>query len=213
MLGPRRAGFPQPCGFLSGAAAETRPEARQRGQELMRAAREVFPDITILCLYGYAVVWNEVRDAQNRGLAKPVEEAQYGLYPPFLDGMLEVSSPRATIVDGYETAYGFKRREQFERGREDILRKAVLLSAVPEHYTRQVQAGFGLWLDYGARWDTREFARNYFQPAEFSAAVRAALEISDRYVWIYSHLPRFFPPENLPDAYLDAIRSGRVIQP
>lgn len=189
--------------------------ARQRGRELMQVTRAVFPDVTILCLYGYALVWSEVRDAENSRPAKPLEEAQYGLYPAFLDGMLEASAPGATIVDGYETAYGFKRREQFERAREDILRKAVLLSAVPERYARYVRVGFGLWLDYGGerRWDTQEFARNYFQPAEFSAAVKAALEVSDRYVWIYSHAPRFFPPDRLPDAYLEAIRSGRMSRP
>ena len=85
------------------------------------------------------------------------------------------------------------------------------LSGLPQRYAGQVQAGFGLWLDYGGakRWSTADVTRNFFRPDEFARAVRAALEVSDRYVWVYTEGPRFFPRSELPEAYLQAIRTAR----
>ncbi len=187
-------------------------KVRQRGREMMEATRRIFPDPVFLCLFGYTLVWNEVRDREDLRPAKPLEQAGYGLYPAFLDGMLEAASPRAVLVDGYEFAYGFKRRLDFEGAREDIKRKAILLSTVPERYSKHVQAGFGLWLDYGGekRWSATDLSRNFFQPDEFERSVREALDVSDRYVWIYSETPRFFLPSQLPTAYLQAIRRARL---
>ncbi len=192
--------------------AEYAAQVRQRGRELMEATRPIFPDITLFCLFGHAYVWSQVRDPGNQKPVKSLEEAEYGLYPAFLDGMLEGESPRARMVDGYEGAYAFEDRINFERAYEDIKRKAVRLSNTPERYARQVQAGFGLWLDYGGtkRWNTADFTQNFFRPDEFERALRAALEVSDHYVWIYSHVPRFFPQSELPEAYLQAIRAARL---
>ena len=191
--------------------AEYTTKVRQRGRELMTTTRQILPDITILCLYGYAVVWNSVRNSANTRRVRSLEEVNYGLFPAFLDGLLEAASPQARIVDGYESAYGFKKRSQFERAYEDIKRKAINLSEVPERYANQVEVGFGLWLDKGGikQWSTTDFTKNYFQPDEFEQVLQAALQVSDRYVWVYSQAPRPFPPSNLPGAYLEAIASAR----
>ena len=72
------------------------------------------------------------------------------------------------------------------------------MSAVPELYRQRVRAGFGLWLDYSQK-------PNYFTPEEFQRALGYALEISDEYVWLYTHGPRFFPPTNIQPSYIEAI--------
>jgi hypothetical protein len=54
-----------------------------------------------------------------------------------------------------------------------------------------------------------DFSKNHFTPAEFEAAVRSALEVSDEYVWIYTEQPRWWTSERLPAAYIDALRSAR----
>jgi hypothetical protein len=176
----------------------------------MAATREIYPEITILNLYGHTVVWNEDRDPENTKAIKPMEAAQYGLYVPFLDGMMEGASDGARFVDGYEFAYAFKDRQNFEQGYQTIKRRATVLSDAPKCYAK-VQAGFGLWLDNGGeqQWSTTDFKRNHFSPSEFESALRSALEISDGYVWIYSHAPRFFPREKFPEEYLKAISQAQ----
>ena len=76
------------------------------------------------------------------------------------------------------------------------------MSAVPELYRQRVRAGFGLWLDYSQK-------PNYFTPEEFQRALGYALEISDEYVWLYTHGPRFFPPTDIQPSYIEAIAGAR----
>ncbi len=105
------------------------------------------------------------------------------------------------LVDGYEFAYGFKERRQFLNGYHQIHREAVKLSQVPNLYGQKVKAGFGLRLDYGNE-------QKYFSPEEFKEALSKALEVSDRYVWVYSQGPGFFPPSNLDISYVKAMASA-----
>jgi len=86
---------------------------------------------------------------------------------------------------------------------------------VPEKYGR-VEAGFGLWMDHDWRqkaWNTSDFSKNHFTPGEFEQAVRAALERSDCYVWIYTEQPRWWTGERLPQAYVDALARARQPAP
>ncbi len=74
-----------------------------------------------------------------------------------------------------------------------------------------VSDGFGLWMDCNWRsvgWNETEFSKNHFTPAEFEAAVRSALAVSDRYVWIYTEQPRWWPRERLPEEYIEALRNA-----
>ncbi len=185
-------------------------KVRQRGQEMMDLTARIFPDVTILCLYGYSVAWHEVYGWGGLRQVKPLEEALYGLYPAFLDGMLEAAKPHAVIVDGYESAYGFKHESEFERARDEMKRKVIQLSSVPRLYEKHVQAGFGLWMDNDYKWNPIDMTRNYFTPSQFEQTVKAALKVSDRYVWIYSQAPRFFPPSDLPEVYVRAINAARL---
>ncbi len=58
-------------------------------------------------------------------------------------------------------------------------------------------------------WDTSDLSKNHFPPAEFEASVRAALARSDGYVWIYTEKPRWWTAEDLPAAYVEALRKAR----
>ncbi len=60
-----------------------------------------------------------------------------------------------------------------------------------------------------AGWNTQDFAKNYFQPAEFTAAVRAALATADEYVWVYTEKPRWWTAAELPPAYVEALENAR----
>lgn len=50
--------------------------------------------------------------------------------------------------------------------------------------------------------------KNHFTPDEFEAAVRAALQRSDEYVWVYTEQPRWWTNEKLPAAYVEAVEQA-----
>ncbi len=186
--------------------AEYQAKVRERGRELMEVTKAIFPDITILMFWAHSYL--TIHPTERK---KPPEQNAYGLLPAFVDGMMEAADERAQFVDLCEFAYPYKRRDQFLEAYHSIVHKAMPFSFLPELYRRRIRVGFGLWLDYGGekRWDVRDFSRNHFSPDEFRQSLQWALEISDGYVWIYSHKPRFFPPSDLPDAYLQAIKEAR----
>lgn len=186
-------------------------QARRRGRETMEAFQEGFPGLTVLLTFGHSLP----RTTSDEGKAA-LAEADYGLLAPFLDGLVEAARGGAKIVDGFELSYGYKDKEQFDKGYR-LMKEGVLpIVAEPDKYKQVVSAGFGLWLDYDWRkqeWDTAELARNYFTPESFGASLRQALARSDEYVWVYTETPRWWSAEgkrvNLPEAYEAAIRNAR----
>jgi hypothetical protein len=182
----------QPAGQPFGVYQE---KARARGREVMREIAPVLPRVVLLSLFGNTAATRERASA---------EDAQYGLLPAFYDGLLEAMPPAARLVDGFEWAYAYKDRAQFTGGYDEVHRDGVKLSAAPAQYLAKTQAGFGLWLDR----KKREYT---FTAREWRRAVGAALDVSDRYVWIYTERLGFFPwsPSPVPDSYIEAMRSAR----
>ncbi|MGH7966699.1 MAG: hypothetical protein ACRERD_33550, partial [Candidatus Binatia bacterium] len=171
--------------------------ARRRGREVMTAIAGVMPQAVLLSLFGHSLPLHSLLQD-----GKSLRHVDYALLPAFYDGLLEVMPAGAHLVDGYEFSYPFKERQQFVDAHRRISEAARRLSAVPDRYQDKVRAGFGLWLDYKKQ-------ANYFTPEEFGQAVRAALEVSDKYVWIYSEGPRFFPPSGIQVSYIEALAQAR----
>lgn len=164
--------------------------ARARGRDLMAAMVAEHPPIEVLCSYGYPVAF---RDRAR---------AEYGLLPAFLDGMLDAKGERATIIDGYEYSYPFKTARAFTRGRAESRRASGDRLAV----------AFGIWLDWnsGTRgWHPEDPSKNWFTPDEFRAAVRHALDRTDRYVWIYTERLDWYTGEHVSPAYREALAAAR----
>jgi hypothetical protein len=184
--------------------ADYQAQARRRGREWAKAVNEHYPDVTILLTFGYAVShW-------RAGRPKDRSTAPYGLLADFLDGVLGACSKETALVDAWEFSYPYKERKQFERAHETITKEALGWTAEREKYRRHVRAGFGVWMDHRRKgWDVADFSKNYFSPAEFEAAVRSALHVSDRYVWVYSERPRWWTGEMLPKAYVEALARAR----
>ncbi|HUK39905.1 MAG TPA: hypothetical protein VLX11_02640, partial [Candidatus Acidoferrales bacterium] len=169
--------------------------ARKRGREVVEAIVSSMPEPVILSLYGYSAAFDFVASG------KSLKEAPYSLLPAFYDGLLEGLPRSGILIDGYEQAYGFKERAQFGNAYQRI-QDAVKLSKMPQRYRQQVKAGFGVWLDYKGQ-------PNYLSPGEFQQAVSDALALSDKYVWLYTEGPRFFPPHGIEPSYLEALTSAR----
>jgi hypothetical protein len=164
--------------------------ARQRGREVAKAITGSLPRVAILSLYSYTYP-----------LRHTLQKTPYILLPAFYDGLLEALPSGATLIDGFEPAYGFKEARQFEAAYREI-QQAVKISEVPDHYRTKAKAGFGLWID-------NQNNPKYFTPENFQQVVRAALAKSDRYVWIYSQTVRFFPPSGIEPAYIKALSTAQ----
>jgi hypothetical protein len=186
-------------------------QARLRGREVMTAFQDGYPGLTVLVTFGPSLVWK-----QSDGGTKALAECPDGLLIPFFDGMIEAVRGDAHLVDGHELSYGYCDATAFAQARETIKSRAAALAADRPGYARKVSAAFGLWLDfdwpkYG--WDPRRPDSNYFSPERFEHSLRAAVEQTDEFVWIYTEKPRWWSEQNgaidLPQSYIEAVRRVR----
>ncbi|HID55260.1 TPA: hypothetical protein EYP37_01935 [Candidatus Poribacteria bacterium] len=186
-------------------------QVRRRGEELMKAFQSEYPDITIFLTFGYSLPW-----AQSDGGRKELADVSYGLLAPLLDGMVEAANGRSLIVDGCELAYPYKEVNRFEQTYKMMERDVLKIVANPEKYRKVFSFGFGVWMDCNWRkvgWHTDDFSLNFYTPEEFERSLYAALNRSDRYVWIYTEKPRWWTasggPQDLPDEYIQAVWNAR----
>jgi hypothetical protein len=187
-------------------------QVRRRGGEVMEAFQQGYPDLTVFLTFGYSGPWLE-----SGGGARPLAECEYGLLAPFLDGMVDGARGGTRLVDGYEPAYFHKGdTSKFAAAYRTLTEDLLPIVADPAAYRRRLSVGFGLWMDYYSEarvWDVADPRRNFYTPERFEASVRAALEVADEYVWIYTETPRWWSAEgtsiNLPDAYVEAVRRAR----
>ena len=182
---------------------EYRAKVRQRGREWMKSVNGPYPEITILMTFAYSIA----------GGPKDRAKAPYGLLADFVDGMLDACTPRTRLVDGWEGAYSYKQKEQFDKAYDSIKVKLAALAADPEKYRRHLTAGFGIWMDCASNkvgWHTDYPSENFFSPAQFENSVRLGLQRADEYVWIYTEQPRWWTNQKLPPLYIEALRKARV---
>ncbi|HEY5909858.1 MAG TPA: hypothetical protein VJA21_04560 [Verrucomicrobiae bacterium] len=190
-------------------------QVRLRGREVMKAFQEGYPGLTVFLTFGYSLPWVESYSGKGS-----LADVHYGLLAPFLDGMIEAARGETRIVDGHETAYGYKTAAQFAAAREGTTRRLLPIVRDPPAYLKRISIGFGIWLDQDWRkngWSTEDLSRNYFSPAALETSAREALNQADEYVWIYSETPRWWSadsqPVKLPLPYETALREAKLPKP
>lgn len=177
--------------------ADYQAQVRRRGRQLMEMVSGIYPDATLLWLFGHSHLALQRKEAS---------ESEYGLLVSLIDGMIEAAGPaRFHLID--ELAYGWKEKRQFLIGYHATLHGALRFAANPDAYRAKMRSGFGLMLDYVKPWNPADISGHHFSPNAFAEALKAALEVTDEYVWVYSMAPRFFPPKDLPTPYLEAIHA------
>ena len=179
-------------------------QVKKRGFEFGTALSAEKPDISILFTYtgSYQIVAEKA----------PLEWTILGMLPAFIDGMMAGANSKAKFVDGLETAYGAKDAGELNRLRSSVY-EADKLSSDKAAFDARMTVGFGLWLDKDWQkngWDPANLTRNYFQPVEFETAVRTALDLSDRYVWIYSEKLNWWTGAGISPAYAQALEKAKV---
>ncbi len=200
-----------------------RREAYLRGQAIGRAAVSAYPGITLILAFGPSAT------CLGRGA---LPEQRYSLLGAFADGLLAGAGGQATVIEGFEFSYPYRSSGQFQKAYASLRGPCRDLSLDPPKYDRGLEVGFGLWLDYDSASACQEARglgqpcpwydpslypveqRHILDPEEFARAVEFAREVSDGYVWIYTEVPKWWTEEhplgeNLPDASVKALQSGR----
>ena len=192
--------------------------AKEAGYDIMSRIQEEAPDITIFLPVSYSYAWGP---SQANGNPANLSTAEYGLMPSFLDGMLAAAGEGVRFVDGFEYAYRHKTMEEFQASRLQMVLDTLAIVEDPEKYLEKFGFGFGLFMDIDHReggWhpDPGDFDENWFTPAEFEAALKNALMVSDEYAWVYTETLTWWNANGgdaVPSAYWDAVDHAFDITP
>jgi len=180
-------------------------EVRRRGRAFGKALSAGFPDCTILFFHGYSLIPIRAKEFMKIGRGKSIEDSDYALYAPWLDGMLEGTSDGTVFVDGYESSYSYVEAEEFEDGRWNVRVAPAALSKVPELFGKKTRCAFGLWMDNkfnDYKWYAGIPDMNFFNPGRLQRAIHLALKYSDGYVWLWNEQSNWYldGPDAQPNA-------------
>ena len=170
-------------------------KVRQRGRAFGKALSEGFPDCTILFFHGYSIIPIRAKEFMKIGRGKSLQDSDYALYAPWLDGMLEGTSDGTVFVDGYESSYSYVEAEEFEDGRWNTLITPAAITKVPELFRKKTRSGFGLWMDNkfnDYKWYPDIPDMNFFNPGRLQRAIHLALAQSDGYVWLWNEQANWY---------------------
>ena len=177
---------------------------RQRGRQFSEAVAREFPDAIILTLWLNSI---NAKAGANEDPAAILAGEGYGLLPAFVDGMLDAAPHTMVLVDGCENGYYMDSAEEYLRAASQMRSwqgPSVRLVS-PENrakYRRQVQAGFGFYLDMFINPEGNQYYRGPLDGSRLARLERnlgSALNAADEYVWIYGEQCRWWgPPLNLP---------------
>ena len=166
---------------------------RRRGAEVFKGVFAEYPKAKVLSFWFLSWLHSS-KKAQD---ACVVTHERQDLWPAFVNGILDVLPPTATLIDGNEHAYRFSsEKNDFAVSAHRTSRKLIDL-VEPENrakYATQMQISFGLYLDM---YTNPEGAKWYFPPTcgsrlrTFSENLEQAMDVADEYVWVYGEKFQF----------------------
>ncbi|PSB58075.1 hypothetical protein [Chamaesiphon polymorphus] len=201
-------------------------QVRKRGAQFMTTLQTAQPGTQVLTL----ALLSWLKDLW----AKPLTPAQvqeqlaahkYGLWPAFINGMLDVAKSNSVIIDGNEWAYYFYRVNFFDESRDLVFNKARLL-VDPKNdrkYAKQVKLAQAVYLDLTLHHfptGSKDFRYGKAMPYFLSPDDRLrflennvyhALRTTDRYAWFYSEGTDWWL-NKIPNGAEAAIRRGKTKQ-
>jgi hypothetical protein len=168
--------------------AQVYAQVRKRGAQVMNAWQSEYPNITVLTLFGLAIV-----RAQTEYYNGDQSKAEWGLWGAFIEGMLEVINPGAKLIEGNEGSYYYTRDTDFSSFRNYKQGARTLLSSSNRiKYDRQMQIGYAIYVDNVLNlWKSPRFF-GFYLASQLERQRYAehnfyhALKNSDEYVWVYS---------------------------
>ncbi len=195
--------------------AEYEAKVRQRGAQLMQAFESELPGLTILTFFQLSYFANLTKPMDPAVREHNLMNMYYAFLPAFLNGMLDVASPQAQIVDGNENAYYYSKAEPYFTEYHQVRQSGKLLVAAENQvkYHNQVQVGQSLYVDYYFEYSPFASFCQFMTPDErrmwFVHNIFWALSTTDRYVWCYSEKMNWWSDWNLPAGAEDAIVAAK----
>ena len=191
----------------SGAAkhtfAEYSAKARQRGREVISAIGAEFPDAVLLTMFMNSYLADsDIHHGPT--VTTPGTDAltalnlhNYGLYPAFINGWLDLLPPQMILVDGDEHGYDYNAEEGFFVAAAKIRGEGQELIS-PENRAKcrnQVQVSFGIYLDAhdASLRDKNPYVKKNATLDQLQRNVAAGLRASDGYIWLWGEQGRFWP--------------------
>jgi hypothetical protein len=177
---------------------ETVAMARRRGAEMMRAIAAEHPSMTLMSFWLASLCMNAGNAADPDDVL--ITET-YGLWPAFLNGMLDAAPADTVLVDGNESGYYYEGSTYYSVANDmrNLTGPAFALIA-PENrakYRAQMQVGFGFYLDMYINPEGNKYYRGFKDGGTRLDRLRdnlaAAVGASDQYVWVYGEQCRWWP--------------------
>ena len=183
--------------------AQCQANLRLRGQQIMTAIQEAYPDSTVFLLSGLGALRSGTT-ADYPAADFPAME--YGLMPDFLNGMLDVLAPGMVIVDGNETSYPFYNGAFYSNLKTLELGADAQTLVSPANlfkYQSQVQAGMADYLDATFNlYHSPDYLAYYLPsadyPAFFQYQLYYGLTSAVQYLWVYSETTDWLARTNIP---------------
>lgn len=191
----------------------------QRGQQFMDAMQSQNPDVKVLMFHQYQMLYDVTHNPDPAKREATLAAAAYGLYLPFLNGMLSAIKGNAQMIDGNENSYYYQNPTQFYTaywqmregakvdvpkelwGKYETNEKAAqalyvdrLFSLRPETFGYQISAG--MTPEERAQW----FEQNTYY----------ALKTSQEYVWLYSEKMNWWTDTGLPPGLQNAVLAAKT---
>lgn len=210
-------------GAASHSFTAAQARVRQRDADFIRTAQTAFPGIQIYALYLLTANSSDVSDnsqLQSKQLQSNLQGSDSGLWPSFVNGMLEAAAPGTTLVEGNEHAYGYLRAGQFSAARATVQRTLLPLVA-PENRSRyrQVQLGQAIFADGVMNlWKSPRFCGYYFRSDTERAQVLQhnvyySVRTADETAWFYNENMDWWGSsaagQHVPASVVSAVREGR----
>jgi hypothetical protein len=176
---------------------ETAALARKRGAQAMRAIASEHPSMTFLSLWLASLCMHAGRTAVPDDI---LIADRYGLWPSFLNGLLDAVPPSMTLVDANENGY-YIEGDAYHRVASDMrsLTGPAFALIAPENrakYRAQMQVGFGFYLDMYVNPEGNQYYRGPKEGGTRLDRLRdnlaAARDASDQYVWLYGEQSRWW---------------------
>jgi hypothetical protein len=156
-------------------------------------------------------------------LQQQLAQHTYGLWPAFINGMLDAAKPGTVIIDGHESSYYFFSAGQFDRTQASIIQggKGLVDPLNHQKYDRQVKLGQAVFFDFLLDLFPKEmkvspFAKtlpHFLAPADrmklLEHNIYHSLRTADRYNWIYSEVPDWWN-HKIPAGTEAAIRRAKI---
>jgi hypothetical protein len=190
------------------SAAEYQAQMRRRGQQIMQAMVQEFPEIKVLVFHGPYISEPQTPDwlkARQVGAAD-----QYELDGAFFTGLVAGMGPKSSVIDGGEL-YGYRTEQQFKESYDwrkytlpsDEIDSQIIPPNLRSEWSDRVGISYGVY-DLPFPSDMR------MNPTIMQTVLERSLNAADEYVWYYSEGQNWLKPGGVTSAWINAVTEAQA---